>query len=62
MDVTKRVQADLFATAKAPLHPAVQAKLEPLLRLLLAEVASGQPHQTALGADQREGADEQDHA
>jgi hypothetical protein len=28
MDVTKRVQADLFAAVKAPLHPAVQAKLD----------------------------------
>jgi hypothetical protein len=62
MDVTKRVQADLFAAVKAPLHPAVQAKLEPLLRSLLAEVACGQPHQLAAGADQREGGDEQDHA
>ena len=62
MDVTKRVQEDLFETAKAPLHPAVQAKLEPLLRLLLAEVACGRPHHAAPGADQREGDDEQDHA
>ena len=62
MDVTRRVQADLFAAVKVPLHPAVQAKLAPLLRLLLAEVACGQPHQAAAGADQKEGGDEQDHA
>ena len=62
MDGTRRTQADLFAATKAPLHPAVQEKLEPLLRSLLAEVACGQPHQAPADADQREGGDEQDHA
>jgi|1186.fasta_scaffold22909_1 hypothetical protein len=62
MDLTRRIQADLFAAVKPPLHPAVQAKLEPLLRSLLAEVACSQPHQAASGPDQREGGDEQDHA
>ena len=61
MDLTRRIQADLFAAVKPPLHPAVQAKLEPLLRSLLAEVACRQP-QAASGADQREAGDEQDHA
>ena len=62
MDVTRRAQTDLFAAVRPPLHPAVQVKLEPLLKSLLAEVACGQPHQAAAGADQREGGDEQDHA
>lgn len=62
MDVTRRAQADLFAAVKPPLHPAVQAKLEPLLKSLLAEVACGQPHPATAGANQREGGDEQDHA
>lgn len=59
---TKRVQADLFMTAKSPLHPVVQAKLEPLLRLPLAEVACGQAGSGGCRRRPREGDDERDHA
>jgi hypothetical protein len=62
MDVTRRVQADLFAAVKPPLHPAVRAKVGPLLRSLLAEVACGQPHQCAASTDQMEDGDDQNHA
>lgn len=59
MDATKRAQSDLFAAERSPLHPAVHAKLGPLLKSLLAEVACGQPD---AGAEQMEKRDDQDHA
>ena len=48
--------------ARAQLHPAVRAKLEPLLRSLLTEAACVQPRQTAISANEQEGGDDQDHA
>lgn len=62
MDATKRAQSDLFAVVKSPLHPAVHAKLGPLLKSLLTEVSCGQPDQTNAGAEQMEEGDDQDHA
>lgn len=64
MRVAKRSQQDLFRplAARAPLHPTVQAKLEPLLRSLLTEAACVQPCQTTISADEQEGGDDQDHA
>jgi hypothetical protein len=62
MDATKRAQSDLFAAERSSLHPAVHAKLRPLLKLLLAEVACGQPDQADAGAEQMEKRDDQDHA
>lgn len=64
MSVPKRMQADLFdpVVAKAPLQPAVRARLAPLLRSLLREAACGQPGNAAASPDEREGGDDQDHA
>jgi hypothetical protein len=64
MRVAKRSQQDLFRplVARAQLHPAVRAKLEPLLRSLLIEAACVQPCQTAISANEQEGGDDQDHA
>lgn len=54
MDATKRAQSDLFAAERSPLHPAVHAKLGPLLKSLLAEVACGQLNQADASAKQME--------
>jgi hypothetical protein len=64
MSVMKRVQRDLFEpmVAKAPLQPAIQAKLEPLLRSLLTEAVYGHRSNAAASPDEREGGDDQDHA
>jgi hypothetical protein len=64
MRVAKRRQQDLFRplVARAQLHPAVRAKLEPLLRSLLTEAAYVQPCQTPISANEQEGSDDQDHA
>ena len=64
MRVAKRSQQDLFRplVARAQLHPAVRAKLEPLLRSLLTEAAYVQPCQTLISANEQEGSDDQDHA
>ena len=64
MRAVKRSQQDLFRppVAGAQLHPAVRAKLEPLLRSLLTEAACVQPCQTAISANEQEGGDDQDHA
>ena len=64
MRVAKRSQQDLFGplAAEAQLHPAVQAKLEPLLKSLLTEAACVQLRQTAVSPNEQEGTDDQDHA
>jgi hypothetical protein len=64
MRVAKRSQQDLFSplVARAQLHPAVRAKLEPLLRSLLTEAACVQPRKSGVSTNQQEGSDDQDHA
>ena len=64
MLVTKRSQQNLFAplVARAQLHPAVRAQLEPLLRSLLTEAACVPPGKIAVSPNEQEGGDDQDHA
>jgi hypothetical protein len=64
MSATRRVQGDLFepVAGRAPLHPLVRAKLEPLLRSLLTEAVYRQPGTTAASLDKREDGDDQNHA
>jgi hypothetical protein len=64
MSLMKRGQRNLFepVVAGTPLHPAVQAKLAPLLRSLLTEAVCGQPGDAVASRDEREVGDDQDHA
>ena len=64
MRATRQPQRDLFepVVGRAPLQPAVRAKLEPLLRSLLTEAGYGRLGNPAVSADETEGGDDQDHA